>query len=279
MIIDAHLNCSGTETTGDVLASLDAADVDVGVLLAPFLGKGYDLHDAASLRRANRYLADLVHDHPDRLIGFAVVNPRFDDAADDLRRAIEDLNLTGLKLAPSGWYPYDDCAHKVYEVASEYRLPVLFHSGIFIDGRSGRYCRPAFYEAVRDHPGMRVTLAHLGWPWTDEAIAVGLIDLINGIPPDRCQIRFDLSFGAPPSYRDAAIGRALEILGPGLLQFGTDRFFPCDGAHIRSGFADFDAVLDRLGVDPAAREQMVCGTAANWLGLKVDRPAETLAIA
>ena len=267
VIIDAHLNCSGSETVDDVLRSLDDAQVDVGVLLAPFLAGGYDLHDAASLRRGNEFLARLIAGHEDRLVGLAVVNPRFDDAPDDLRHAIETLELRGLKLVPSGWYPYDDCAHRVYEVASEHRLPVLFHSGIFIDGRSGRFCRPSFYEAVRDHPGMRVTLAHLGWPWCDEAIAVGLIDLINGVPPDRCQIRFDLSFGPPPAYRVDVIGRALEILGPDLLQFGSDRFFPCSGAHIAAGFADFDAVLTTLGTSETARRRMLHGTAANWLGL------------
>ena len=267
MVIDCHLNCSGTETADDVLRSLDDAKVDMGVLLAPFLTDGFSLHDADSLRRANRFLAGLIDGHRDRLVGLAVVNPTFDDAPADLRHAIEDLGLDGLKLVPSGWYPYDDCAHRVYEVASELALPVLFHTGIFIDGRSGRYCRPAFFEAVRDHPGMRVTLAHLGWPWCDEAIAVGLIDRINGVAADDCQIRFDLSFGPPPAYRAEVIGRALEVLGPDLLQFGTDRFFPCSGAHIASGFADFDEVLDRLGTDAAARERMVCGTAANWLGL------------
>ena len=267
VIIDAHLNCSGRETVDDVLRALDDAQVDVGVLLAPFLANGYDLHDAASLRRGNAFLSQLIAGHADRLIGLAVVNPVFDDAPDDLRHAIETLGLDGLKLVPSGWYPYDDCAHRVYEVAAAHRLPVLFHSGIFIDGRSGRFCRPAFYEAVRDHPGMRVTLAHLGWPWCDEAIAVGLIDLINGVPPDACQIRFDLSFGPPPAYRVEVIGRALEILGPDLLQFGSDRFFPCSGAHIASGFADFDAVLDRIGVDARARDRMRYGTAANWLGI------------
>src|SRR5207253_7782196 len=60
---------------------------------------------------------------------------------------------------------------------------------------------PSFYEAVRDHPGLKVTLAHLGWPWCDEANAVGVIDLINGVHPDDSQFRFDISFGPPPVYR------------------------------------------------------------------------------
>jgi len=153
------------------------------------------------LRTANEHVARLVRGHSDRLIGFAVVNPLHLSAADDLEEAVQRLHLRGLKLVPSGWFPYDPCAHRVYERASALQVPILFHSGIFIDGRSGRFCRPVFYEAVRDHPALRVTLAHLGWPWCDEANAVGLIDGSTVSPPHDCQFRFDLSFGPPPVYR------------------------------------------------------------------------------
>ena len=122
-----------------MLRTLDEADIDVGVLLAPFLGDGYSLDDAASLRRGNQHLAALVRQHPDRLIGFAVVDPRPPDAPDDLRYAIEDLGLRGCKMVPTGWYPYEERVQPVFSVANEHALPLLFHSGIFIDGRSGRF--------------------------------------------------------------------------------------------------------------------------------------------
>jgi predicted TIM-barrel fold metal-dependent hydrolase len=146
-------------------------------------------------------------------------------------------------------------------------IPILFHSGIFIDGRSGRFCRPAFFEAVRDHPGLKVTLAHLGWPWCDEANAVGLIDLIHGIPPDECQFRFDFSFGAPPIYRRDVLEKALAVLGPGLLQFGSDRFLPCGGDHILEKIMEVQALFDQLGVSKDDRDRIMGGTAAAWLGL------------
>jgi predicted TIM-barrel fold metal-dependent hydrolase len=267
MLIDAHLHLSGRESAGDVLRSLDEAGIDVAVLLAPFLTDPYTLADPASLRAGNEHLGALVRGHGDRLVGFAVVNPLHPGAADDLEDAVTRLGLRGLKLVPTGWYPYDDCAHRVYERAARLGLPVLFHSGIFIDGRSGRFCRPAFYEAVREHPGLRVTLAHLGWPWCDEANAVGLIDLINGVPADRCQFRFDFSFGPPPVYRAEVLRKALAVLGPGLLQFGSDRFFPCSGAHIRELIDESLALLDQLEVDTAARARIMSGTAAAWLGI------------
>jgi len=233
MLIDAHLHLSGRETARDVLQSLDEARIDVAVLLAPFLTDPFRMSDRQSLRDGNRHLSELVAGHTDRLMGFAVVNPLHPEAADDLEEAVERGGIRGLKTVPVGWYPYDDCAHKVYARANSLGLPILFHSGIFIDGRSGRFCRPTFFEAVREHPGLKVTLAHLGWPWCDEANAVGLIDLINGVPPDQCQFRFDFSFGPPPAYRLEVLRLALAVLGPGLIQFGSDRFFPCSGAHIR----------------------------------------------
>lgn len=273
MLIDAHLHLSGREDGDGVLRSLDEAGIDVAVLLAPFLTDPYRLSDRPSLRDGNRHLSDLVRGHEDRLVGFAVVNPLHEEAADDLEEAVERGGVRGLKLVPTGWYPYDDCAHRVYARANSLGLPILFHSGIFIDGRSGRFCRPTFYEAVREHPGLKVNLAHLGWPWCDEANAVGLIDLINGVPPDESQFRFDISFGPPPAYRREVLQKALAVLGPGLIQFGSDRFFPCSGAHIRVLVDEVLALLDELEVGAADRDRIMGGTAAAWLGLDRRAPS------
>ena len=267
MVVDAHLHCTGKESAADVLRALDDAGVDVGVLLAPFLSNGYSLHDGTSLKRANDHLAKLIRGHADRLVGLAVVNPALPGAADEAARALSNLKLNGLKMVPSGWMPDDACAHAVYAIAADHHAPILFHSGIFIDGRSGRFCRPVEYEAVRAHAGLRVALAHLGWPWCDEANAVGLIDLINGVPPDASQFRFDISFGAPPIYREGVLRNALAVLTPALLQFGSDRFLPCSGAEIRAAITTVNDLLDLLGVEASARQRIFAGTAAAWLGL------------
>jgi uncharacterized protein len=267
MIIDAHLHTSGRETTQAVLQTLDDAGVDIAFLLAPFLTDPYSLDDPGSLKAGNRYLSRLIMGHSDRLLGFAVVNPLHPQAAQDLEEAAGLPGIRGLKLVPTGWFPYDECAHRVYEVAARCDLPVLFHSGIFIDGRSGRFCRPAFFEAIRDHPRLRATLAHLGWPWCDEANAVGLIDRINGVSPPDSQFRFDISFGPPPIYREEAFRKALDVIGPRSMQFGSDRFLPCSGAHIRSAIDEVSDLLDLLNVSANDREAIMFRTAAEWLRL------------
>ena len=267
MIIDAHLHCTGRERTGEVLRALDEAGIDQAVLLAPFLDEGYALDDPASLRRGNDHLAQLVRGHGDRLVGFAVVNPGLPGAADELARAIETLGLRGAKMVPSGWFPSEARVQPVFALAARLQLPLLFHSGIFIDGRSGRFCRPCEFEVLRDHPGVRVALAHLGWPWTDEAIAVGLIDRIHGVAPADAVFRFDISFGPPPPYRLEVLRRALDVLGPESLQFGSDCFLPCSGQQIAERRGWVDDLADQLGLDAATRQQVFGGTAATWLRL------------
>lgn len=271
MLIDAHLHCTGRETRDDVLRTLDDAEVDLGVLLAPFLSDGYTLGDAESLTRANSHLAELVARDADRLFGFAVVNPLHPGAVDELQRAV-DAGLRGVKMVPSGWYPYDDAVQPVFARAAQLRLPILFHSGIFIDGRSGRFCRPVFFEALRDHPGVRVTLAHVGWPWTDEAISVGLIDRIHGVPDAQAVFRFDLSFGPPPPYRKQVLKPALEVLGPGLLQFGSDCFLPCPGAQLRERRGWLEDLLNELETPVEAQAKIFSGTAHAWLHGPAHKP-------
>lgn len=267
MLIDAHLHCMGNESGEEVVRTLDGAGVDLGVLLAPFLTDPFSLADRESLRAANAHLGALIADHPDRLVGFAIVNPLHSTAADDLEEAIDRFGLRGLKLVPSGWYPYEERAHLVYQRAASLEIPVLFHSGIFIDGRSGRFCRPVFYEAIRDHPGLSVTLAHLSWPWCDEAIAVGIIDLINGVAPEESQFRFDISFGPPQVYRHEVLRHALEVLGPDLLQFGSDRFLPCSSEHLKTAIEEVEELLEGLEVDATGRSSIFGNTASNWLQL------------
>jgi predicted TIM-barrel fold metal-dependent hydrolase len=107
MLIDAHLHCTGRERAGEVLGAFDEAGVDAGVLLAPFLSDGYTMHDAESLARANAYLASLIEGNTDRLIGFAVINPRLPGAVALTRRVLAEHALRGLKMVPSGWVPAD----------------------------------------------------------------------------------------------------------------------------------------------------------------------------
>ena len=69
------------------------------------------------------------------------------------------------------------------------------------------------------------------------------------------------------STASRSLRRALDVLGPRLIQFGSDRFFLCGGRHIRVLIDEVLRLLDELEVSGPDRERILAGTASNWLGL------------
>jgi predicted TIM-barrel fold metal-dependent hydrolase len=128
--------------------------------------------------KCNDYLAAVVRHDPDRLIGFASVNPAHRGpkaAVEELERAIVELRLSGVKLYPmyQHWAANDpDVAFPVYERAQELEIPVMIHQAgsTRIDAKL-ELARPAMLDDVgRVFRDLRVIVAHCGWPWVDEAL-------------------------------------------------------------------------------------------------------------
>jgi hypothetical protein len=94
-----------------------------------------------------------------------------------------------------------------------------------------------------------------------------VIDLINGVKPEESQFRFDISFGPPPIYRKEVLAKALAVLGPEMLQFGSDRFLPCSGDHIRSMIEEVKELLEALDLSSGDQENIFHKTASSWLKL------------
>ena len=126
---------------------------------------------------SNDAVAKAVSQYPDRLIGFASVDPHKGVVAvKELERAVKKLGLKGLKLLPHliELYPNDKRMYPVYEKAQELGIPVLFHTGTqFHTGTRIKYCKPIYLDDVAvDFPDLKIVIAHFGFPWFYEAIAV-----------------------------------------------------------------------------------------------------------
>jgi predicted TIM-barrel fold metal-dependent hydrolase len=128
--------------------------------------------------RCNDYIAACVAAEPEHLIGFGSVNPAFrgpSAAADELERAVTELNLTGVKLYPmyQHWAVNDrELAWPVFARAADLGIPVMIHQAgsTRIDARL-ELGRPAMLDDVgREFRNLRVIIAHCGLPWTDEAL-------------------------------------------------------------------------------------------------------------
>src|SRR5262249_55183993 len=146
----------------------------------------------------------------------------------EAKRCYHDLGMRGVKMVPSGWYPDEPPVIRLYQALADLGMYVAFHSGIFPDGRAGRFCRPAFYEAIHEVPGLRAQLAHRSWPWVDECIAtLGMETIFHGDNPRKWQLRADLSFGPPDTWQLESWEHALAGLPHTMLLYASDVFWPC----------------------------------------------------
>jgi predicted TIM-barrel fold metal-dependent hydrolase len=128
--------------------------------------------------KCNDYIAGCVRLAPDKLIGFASVNPLYqgvDRAVEELERAIVGLGLSGLKLYPmyQHWSPMDrEIAFPIFAKAAELDIPVMVHQAgsTRIDARM-EYARPAMLDDIgREFRDLRVIMAHCGIPWIQECM-------------------------------------------------------------------------------------------------------------
>jgi predicted TIM-barrel fold metal-dependent hydrolase len=128
----------------------------------------------------NEDVIEAVTRYPDRLIGVANVNPWSVDgvmpAVRELRKLVSEYGFKALKLEPfildklpteAQWYPlYTTCAE--LDITLQVQVggtgPSTYTSET---GRPGHIDRIAI-----DFPELRIVAGHIGWPWTEEMIAI-----------------------------------------------------------------------------------------------------------
>jgi predicted TIM-barrel fold metal-dependent hydrolase len=104
---------------------MDHAEIDRAIV-CPFKPRGYELAPA------NETVAAAVTKHPDRLIGFARVDPwQGEQASANFERALNQLGLRGLFLHPweENFQLTSPIVDEVLKVAHQYRVPVIVASG------------------------------------------------------------------------------------------------------------------------------------------------------
>ncbi|HZR98994.1 MAG TPA: amidohydrolase family protein [Chloroflexota bacterium] len=253
-VLDAHTHLSGSgahENTEGIVHCLEACEVDKAFVFAPLVDvHSWQLVDEHlnDIRAHNDYCADICSGAPDRLLAFCVLNPApglgngsLDVAVDlmieEAKRCYHDLGMRGVKMVPDGWYPYDPPVIRLYEALADLGMYVAFHSGIFLDGHAGRFCRPVFYEAVHQVPELRAQLAHLSWPWVDECIAtLGMETIFYGNDTSKWQLKADLSFGPPDDWQLKSWELALDSLPHTMFFYASDVFWPCTPERYREQF-------------------------------------------
>lgn len=130
----------------------------------------------SGLTSPNSYIAGYVKQHPEKLIGFAAVDPMVDDVQAVLTEAIDQFKLKGVKLGPiyQNIHPMDERMLPVYEFCQSRNLPILIHQGTTFPRRAPlKFSLPILLEDVAmQFPRLKMIIAHLGHPWISETIVL-----------------------------------------------------------------------------------------------------------
>ena len=152
------------------IESMDAAGVDVGLLTSWSGPYGQDLI-------SNDEVAQWVRQHPTRFAGLAAVDLDHPmQAVRELRRRVRDDGFVGLRLLPWLWNaaPTDRRYYPLYAECVELGVPFctqVGHTGPLRPSETGRPI-PYIDQVAIDFPELTIVCGHIGYPWTEEMIAV-----------------------------------------------------------------------------------------------------------
>lgn len=124
----------------------------------------------------NELVAEYVASHPEKLVGWASVDPNEPDAIEQLEHAVGTLGLRGLKLGPAYQHfdPTDRRHWPFFEAVARLGIPTLWHQGTtFPSAARLRISLPlALEDVAMDFPSLRIIVAHLGHPWEEDLVAL-----------------------------------------------------------------------------------------------------------
>ncbi|MEX0283058.1 MAG: amidohydrolase family protein [Paracoccaceae bacterium] len=125
---------------------------------------------------SNDEVAEFVAEAPGRLTGVGSVNiSKPMEAVREVRRCVHDLGFKAIRVLPWLWEvpPTDRRFYPVYTACVEAGVPFctqIGHTGPLMPSEPGR---PLYLDQVAlDFPELTIVGGHIGYPWTEEAIAV-----------------------------------------------------------------------------------------------------------
>lgn len=125
---------------------------------------------------SNDEVAAFVAAAPGRLVGVGSADiSRPMAAVAEIRRCVAELGFRGIRILPWLWDvpPTDRRFYPVYAACCDLDVPFctqIGHTGPLMSSEVGR---PIYLDRVAlDFPELKIVAGHIGYPWTDEAIAV-----------------------------------------------------------------------------------------------------------
>jgi predicted TIM-barrel fold metal-dependent hydrolase len=151
------------------LEAMDAAGVQQALVSA--------WHGPEGALVSNDEVAAWVAEAPERLHAIASVDLRKPmDGVRELRRRVKDDNFKGLRVLPWLWEvpPTDRRFYPLYAACVDLGVPFctqVGHTGPLRPSETGRPI-PYIDQVALDFPELTIVCGHVGYPWTEEMVAV-----------------------------------------------------------------------------------------------------------
>ena len=170
-IFDGHIHLQPGEysSAAEFMKRAEEAGVFGGFIfsLAPYRYR--QLPEAADWRQRLDFILEFTSQTPG-FYPFFWIDPLADDVQMQVETAVEK-GIAGFKVICSTFYPEEGM--KCYHAIAEAGKPLTFHcGGLWSENVSNKYNQPTNFEVLATVPGLRVALAHFGWPWCDELVAL-----------------------------------------------------------------------------------------------------------
>ena len=203
---------------------------------------------------SNDVVAGFVREAPGRLAGVGSVNIRRPmDAVREIRRCVKELGFKGIRVLPWLWElpPTHARFYPVYSECCELGVPFctqVGHTGPLMPSEVGRPI-PYIDQVAIDFPDLVVVCGHIGYPWTEEMVAVAT---------KHRNVYIDTSAYTARRYPPALVAY-LKAHGAAKVMFGSNWPMIAPKKALEG--------LDELGLDDKTRAAFLSGNAARVFSL------------
>lgn len=245
LAVRSHLDRDGLLHGGVLLADVANSVSEQGFDAAWVLPYAHREGVAASV---NEWIATESQRYP-RLVVGATFHPADERFADLVQRALVELRLRVVKLHCSvGRFSADDPRlQPLWEAAAVLGVPVVVHAGRHSPGETASDDLDTLVPVLREHPGLRLVLAHTGHPSTPRAI-----ELMR---------EFDNLYADVTPVWD----RPVDLSTDDLTTFAGRMLFGSDAPNNPIGAGQQAEGFQTLGLDPDVLALLMGGTASRLL--------------
>lgn len=266
MIIDVHTHLNNyheervssiSECLDNMEESMTRNNVDIALVLTSY--------KVTEHRPSTASVIEATRDRKNIFVvaGISYLNYKLKDLI-EISSYLEQGLVKGLKLYPGyePFYPHDNRLKVVYDLAVEYDVPVMFHSGdTYTPKGKVRYSHPLHIDDVAvDNPDLKIVICHVGNPWIKDCMEVvyknkNVYADISGLVLGDFTDRFE-------RYMKNQLEEMMTYMGePEYLLYGTDWPISTMRSYIK--------FMDQLDLAPDKKELIMWKNAAKLFKLDV----------